>query len=105
MRCEHKRRGILIRNDQHGRAFSSYTFSPRFFHHLDQCLVNRRQVGGKHELFENKKREPRRSRSFWANLAHSPLVRKQEDLGVGISRLAVAPGREPSRADQRDDQP
>lgn len=36
---------------------------------------------------------------------HSPLVRKQEDLGVGISGLAVAPGREPCRADQRDDQP
>lgn len=36
---------------------------------------------------------------------HPPLVGKQEDLGVGISGLAVAPGREPGRADQRDDQP
>lgn len=36
---------------------------------------------------------------------HSPLVRKKEDLGVGISGLAVAPRREPCRADQRDDQP
>lgn len=36
---------------------------------------------------------------------HSPLVRKKEDLGVGISGLAVAPWREPCRADQRDDQP
>ena len=36
---------------------------------------------------------------------HSPLVRKKEDLGVGISGLAIAPWREPRRADQRDDQP
>lgn len=37
--------------------------------------------------------------------AHLPLVRKQEDLGVGISRLAIVPGREPGRANQRDEQP
>lgn len=34
----------------------------------------------------------------------SPPVRKQEDLGVGVPRLAVAPRLKADRTDQGDDQ-